>query len=100
MPVKQEPALGQLLWSGRVGLKKWRIYCIEVVHPTKEEEDENGLISSTDPFWRLRFESDDGELLETTFSPTERIIFGTIRGWSKPAIGEVKNALAQYRWQL
>ena len=102
--LKQDPLPEQLLWSGEVHRTKWKVYCIEVNHPVREEFDEQKfdeyrLADSSDPFWRLRFENQDGESFETTWSPQNRIIFGTLSGWSKSAIGDLKNALIQHRWQ-
>ncbi len=97
--LKQDPSPDQLLWSGEVSRKKWKIYCIEVVYPIDEEYSESALVSSSDSFWRLRFKREDGEFFEITWSPQDRIIFGTLSGWSKSAISDLKNALIQHRWQ-
>ena len=96
--LKQDPSPEQKLWSGKVHRRKWKVYCIEVNHPELDEQkfDEYGLVASGDSFWRLRFESQDGESFETTWSPQDRIIFGTLSGWSKSAIGDLKNALIQH----
>ncbi|BAY74718.1 hypothetical protein NIES25_11320 [Nostoc linckia NIES-25] len=96
--LKQDSLPNQLLWSGEVRRAKWKIYCIEIVHPN-EDYSEAILVSSSDSFWRLRFNREDGEFFETTWFPKERIIFGTLSGRSKSAIGDLKNALIQHRWQ-
>jgi len=102
--LKQEPLPGQMLWSGEVRRTKWKVYCVEVIHPIKEKFDDdafdkNGLVSSSDPFWVLRYESQDNKCFETRWSPQDRIIFGTLGRWSRSAIGDLKNALIQHRWQ-
>lgn len=92
-----EPNPGDVLWSGLVRRRKWRVVCSSVLHSKGESEpDHLGMMTAAGTYWRLRFEVESNDTFELTWSPKDRIIFGSLNSWPKPAKAQLKTALIQW----
>jgi len=86
------PPKGAVLWTGRAREALWTVRFDEVVETVAEEAEV--LVR---PTWKIRFTSDKGESFAQIWSPQDRILFGTLAGWSKASIGNLKSALVHWR---
>ncbi|MEM1416609.1 MAG: hypothetical protein AAGH15_16980 [Myxococcota bacterium] len=78
----------RVLWSGRARGRQWRARQVDWWPPGLDAGDT----------WSLVIETTDGppeEKLSSWWSPDERVLGGTLRGWSTSAIGNLKRTLAQ-----
>ena len=86
------PFKGAVLWTGRACEARWTVRFEEVIEAAADAEAE----AVARPTWRLRFTSDKDEAFVQSWSPKDRILFGTLAGWSKASIGDLKRALVHW----
>ena len=76
------PYEDEILWVGTNNSEKWQVTFVEIVKKENKEPD-----------WKIRISSQNSELIETVWAPTERILFGTLKGWEKRAIESIRQTL-------
>ncbi|HKU43277.1 MAG TPA: hypothetical protein VJR89_34185 [Polyangiales bacterium] len=86
------PAPNDIVWTGPARDTHWRVRFIGAIVDTSEEDELMPADTST-PSWRVRFESESGESFVRTWAPQQRILFGSLPGWSRSAIASLKRAL-------
>lgn len=92
------PSPGDVLWKGLVDGKIWTVACESVRAVGADSDlDEHGLATSGDAYWVLSFVADGEEILERLWFPESRILHGTLQGWTKATIGDLKRALIQFK---
>lgn len=75
-----------MLWAGKGAGRQWRARQVDAPGPEPGE------------VWMLVIETTDSapaEFISSWWSPEDRVLGGTLVGWSKAAIGNLKRTLAQ-----
>lgn len=72
------------LWRGHAASQDWTVSFVE--HGPTDDPD--------DPIWILNCHGRDGSDVQLWWSVRNRVLGGELPGWSKPAIGALKRALA------
>lgn len=88
------PERGQLLWTGRARDMAWQVRFAAAVtgEATLDTPEQSTAVT-----WQLEFQSASGETFVRTWSADERILFGTLPGWTKATIGSLKRALIAWK---
>ena len=86
------PGPDEVLWSGSACGTQWEVRFVGVC---EADDEEDGVASpdGTKKDWELSFDSATGESFRRTWSRHDRILFGTLAGWSKTSIGNLKRTL-------
>ena len=92
--MRTDPEPGRALWTGRARDTVWRV---SFSAPILDERTGDAADQASATMWRLKFESESGGSFERTWSPQDRILFGTLAGWSKTAVGSLKRALIAWK---
>ncbi len=86
------PLRGSLVWHGPAGGETWYVFFERLAAPSEIERAETVTLLAP-PVWILRFVGSGGSDEERSWSPRERILFGTLSGWSHSDIKALKAAL-------
>lgn len=88
------PERGQILWTGRARDTVWQVrFSASIAGEVAGDASQQAPAM----VWDVEFQSESGETFVRTWSPADRILFGTLPGWPKATIGSLKRALIAWK---